>query len=334
MGTDREGTVVRRTSRARASSVGRLGRLLELLFLIGGADRGAGWTSKRLASHFGVSSRRIFHDLEFLRRLGVRLVNDGSGYRLAFPIRSLPVSLGAEEILALVRPDGGCREVRERAQGKLAQGLPEPLRGLVSGGRRFRVLEAPSPAAGRVWRAVEEALGRRRLLRLLYRGHRDGGRALERWVEPHTLFLKGTGWYLAAWCRARGGWRLFRLDRVEEASVGEPFEERAGFDVEEYLSNDLGVWVGGALGAEVEVMPSHVEAVGSEAAALGLPFRRRRGGGGAVLEIPRGHLDEAAWWLARFGEGVRVIRPPELRERLVALARRILALHGARPPEG
>lgn len=328
MGTDREGTVVRRRSRAGASPAGRLERLLELLFLVGGSERGGGWTSKHLASHFGVSSRRIFHDLEFLRRLGVRLVNDGSGYRLHSPIRSLPVSLGPEEILALVRPDGGCREVRERAQGKLAQGLPEPLRSLISGGRRFRVLEAPSPAAGRIWRAVEEALAGRRLLRLFYRGHRDGGRAVERWVEPHTLFLKGTGWYLAAWCRARGAWRLFRLDRAEEASVGGPFVERGGFDVEEYLSSDLGVWVGRALGAEVEVLPSHVEAVGSEAAAAGLPFRRRRGGG-AVLEIPRGNLDEAAWWLARFGEGVRVIRPPELRERLVSLARRILGLHAA-----
>jgi predicted DNA-binding transcriptional regulator YafY len=67
--------------------------------------------------------------------------------------------------------------------------------------------------------------------------------------------------------------------------------------------------------------------VGSEARALGLPFRTRRGGGG-FLEIPRGHLDEAAWWLARFGEGVRVVHPPELRERLVKVARRILELHG------
>lgn len=310
------------------SLAGRLGRLLELLFLLGDGDRGGGWTSKRLASHFGITPRRIFHDLELLRRLGWRLVNDGSGYRMAFPILSLPVSLSPEEILALVRSDRGLREVRERAQGKLARGLPEPLRSLVSGGRRFRVLEAPSPAADRVWRAVEEALAGRRLLRLFYRGQRDEGRALERWVEPHTLFLKGTGWYLAAWCRRKEEWRLFRLDRIEEASCGGPFEERRGFDVEEYLSSDLGVWVGGALDAEVEVLPSHVEAVGSEALALGLPFRRRRGGG-AVLEIRKGNLDEAAWWLARFGEGVRVVRPPELRERLIALARRILALHSA-----
>jgi hypothetical protein len=63
---------------------------------------------------------------------------------------------------------------------------------------------------------------------------------------------------------------------------------------------------------------------------LGLPFRRRRGGG-AVLEIPRANLDEAAWWLGRFGEGVRVVRPPELRARLAALGRRIVELNGPAP---
>jgi predicted DNA-binding transcriptional regulator YafY len=46
------------------------------------------------------------------------------------------------------------------------------------------------------------------------------------------------------------------------------------------------------------------------------------------MEIPRGHLDEAAWWLAPFGEGVRVLRPPELRSRLAALGRRIVELNG------
>jgi predicted DNA-binding transcriptional regulator YafY len=307
-----------------------LARLLELIFLLG-PESGSGWTSARLAARFGISRRQVFLDLELLRRLGIRLANGGSGYRLLSRFPSLPVMLSAEEILALVRPEAGRREVREGAQRKLAQALPDPWRRLLSGTRRVRVLGGPSPVPERVWRAVEEGLAGRLLLRLRYRGHRDGGRPAERWVEPHTLFMKGTGWYVAAWCRRREGWRLFRLDRIEEAWCGGRFEERREFDVEEYLSSDVGVWVGRALDAEVEVLPTHVEAVGSEAAALGLPFRRRRGGG-AVLEIPRANLDEAAWWLGRFGEGVRVVRPPELRARLAALGRRIVELNG--PPEG
>lgn len=33
-------------------------------------------------------------------------------------------------------------------------------------------------------------------------------------VEPHRLIYRWGGWYLAAFCRLRGDWRLFRLGRI------------------------------------------------------------------------------------------------------------------------
>lgn len=315
---------VGRAGSARWGLEPRLKRLLDLLHLTSTSE---GWTSVRLARRFGVSRRQIFEDVHFLNRAGFRLLHDGRGYRLAGGNPCLPVTLRSEEILALLRPLGrGHREARETAQRKLAAALPAPLRDLFRDPRSVRAEFWATPVIPEVWEAMDRALGEGRVLRIRYRGLRDGA-ARDRLVEPRALFVRGTGWYLGAWCRSAGGWRLFRMDRVSEAGpVGERFEAREGFDLERYVSSDVGVWVGGWLGAEVEVFPSHVEAVRSEALARGMRFRRTASGG--LLEIPRGHLDEAAWWLASFGEGVRVLRPPALRSRLAALGRRIVELNG------
>ncbi len=307
----------------RGSLAPRLKRLLDILHL---ASMAEGWTSSRLARRFGVSRRRIFEDIQFLGRSGFHLFHDGEGYRLAGSNPHLPVTLRVDEILALLRPWGRDQEERETAQRKLAAALPAPLKDLFRDTRRVRTAILATPVAPAVWGEVDQALAENRVLRLRYRGLRDVV-TKDRAVEPRALFMKGTGWYLAAWCRSARGWRLFRMDRVSGAGLlGDRFDARDGFDVDDYVSSDVGVWVGRALGAEVEVLPSHVEAVRSEALARGLPFRRAAGG--ALLEIPRGHLDEATWWLAPFGEGVRVLRPPELRARLATLGRRIVELNG------
>jgi predicted DNA-binding transcriptional regulator YafY len=315
--------IFRSTAKTATAKGARLLRLLDILHL---ATWSSGWTSKRLADRFGISRRRIFEDIELLGHSGIRLLSGRDGYRIRGANPNLPVSLGVHEILALLRPWGETRKEREEAQRKLAAALPTPLRELFRDTRKLKATVRATPVAPAVWGAVDQGLAEGRLLRLRYRGLR-GGASEERVVEPHGLCMNGTGWYLGAWCRKAEGWRLFRMDRVSGAALlSERFEARTGFDFEDYVKSDVGIWVGGALGARIEVLPSHVEAVRSEALARGLPFRRASDG--ALLEIPRGHLDEAAWWLAPFGEGVRVMHPPALRTRLAKLGRRTAELNG------
>jgi len=42
-------------------------------------------------------------------------------------------------------------------------------------------------------------------------------------------------------------------------------------------------------------------------------------------------VDEVAWWLMQFADGITVLRPPELRDRVVAMARRLLEVHDSPP---
>ncbi len=80
-------------------------------------------------------------------------------------------------------------------------------------------------------RAVEDGIMRRVVLDLDYEDR--FGAATKRAVEAHGLFSSSHGWYLVGWCRMRNGPRVFRLDRINEASAtDESIPER---DLDEVL---------------------------------------------------------------------------------------------------
>ncbi len=319
--------LVRRRHSSRADAIrrnkpSRIVRLLDIVILTSSEPN---WTASRLARRFGISRRRIFHDLEALRQAGCPLIADAQGFRPLRPDLHLPVTLSISEVLALLRPVGGSGEFARTARLKLTTCLPIPLRKLFRSPERVFIQDQTPAVDARVCSMIDHALAENRLLRLSYRGVRDVT-TRKRVVEPHVLFTRGTGWYLAAWSQEASALRLFRLDRIESVELlSEQFETRPEVDVRDYLSHTIGVWPGRALDARVEVLSSHVGTVRSEAMSRGMGFRIS--GTVGVLEIPYGNVDEVAWWLAQFGEGVRVLRPPELRARLVAIGRRICELN-------
>ena len=54
-------------------------------------------------------------------------------------------------------------------------------------------------------------------------------------MRPLGVFFWGKTWTLAAWCEMRTGFRSFRLDRIETATIGERFEEEAGRTLRDML---------------------------------------------------------------------------------------------------
>jgi predicted DNA-binding transcriptional regulator YafY len=138
--------------------------------------------------------------------------------------------------------------------------------------------------------------------------------------------MKGTAWYLVAWCLRDGKYKTYRTDRISNVSLaGSQFQPRSDFRLAEFVEDSPGIWTPMALDARIEVLPSHVVALRSEACAQGYKFQPK--GTGGLIEIARGNLDETAWWLARFGEGIRVLSPSRLRDRLLKIAQTILTLH-------
>ncbi len=220
-------------------------RRADRLFLIIHALRGrrTAITARQLAETLDVSLRTVYRDVADLQLAGVPIEGEaGIGYVLRKGADVPPLMFNAEEIEALAV---GAAFVRAFAGGRLATGaraamlkidavLPAELR---SHAGRARVFAPPTTwheATSGLIDTLHEAIDARRLLRIDYRD--ESGRTSRREIEPLCLAFWGGAWTVGAWCRLRGDFRNFRIDRlIALTATGEIFPDSSERGLQAYL---------------------------------------------------------------------------------------------------
>lgn len=191
------------------------------------------WLLERPGAHVdeaaaAVASDRatVLDDLQLLNfcglpgRLGgdlfeVELVGDRILLHLA-PTFDRPLRPSREEALRLVLSLDHVAAVL----GDELPGLVDALAAVRSAaGVPAGVRAAPEPATAQL-RPLRRAVAEQRRVRLRYRGRADAT-PRERDVDPWELLLDRGTWYLHGHDHDAGGLRTFRLDRVEDVSVGD-----------------------------------------------------------------------------------------------------------------
>lgn len=178
-----------------------------------------------LADVLGVSLRTVYRDIRDLVASGVPIRGEaGVGYVLSRSYDLPPLMFDEEEIEALVL---GARVVRSWGDPALAAAadsvlskvegvLPEPLRDRVAGAALF-ALNRPRKADGEMLGQLRIAIRGRRRVRLVYGDRHE--QETDRIVQPLGLFYWGLLWTLGAYCELRQGFRTFRIDRIQRASL-------------------------------------------------------------------------------------------------------------------
>jgi predicted DNA-binding transcriptional regulator YafY len=216
----------------------------------------------------------------------------------------------------------GIEETAVRALVKLEQVLPSHLR------RRVRALGSATIAPPSGGPTVDPrhltviAAGCRDSERLRFGYRSRDGTDSRREVEPHSLVNLGRRWYLVAWDCGREDWRSFRVDRLTRpASTGVRFAPR------ELPGKDAASFVERSIASA----PTRYEAVVTLRASAEEISRRVPWYGGSLEPAGDGRCrlrtgDDDLGWLAiriaMLDVDFEVHEPPELRERLVALAER------------
>lgn len=200
-------------------------------------------TAKQIADKLEVSERTIYRDVRDLVLAGTPIDGEaGVGYRIRPGYDLPPLMFDREEIQALVL---GARIVRQfgdpalaRASdailAKVATVLPKELEPLLADTRLFVPSTIGGGRSADALALAREALTSRRRVRFRYANER--GDATDRTVRPLGIFFWGRTWTLAAWCEMRIAFRNFRLDRVSDASLLEPFEDEPGRTLRDLLS--------------------------------------------------------------------------------------------------
>ena len=319
----------------------RASRLLSLLLLLQNRGR---MTAPALAAELEVSVRTVYRDVESLGAAGVPIYADrgpAGGYQLLDGYRTRLTGLTSDEAdsLFLAGMPGPAAELGlggalAAAQLKLTAALPAELRDRAARvGERFH-LDAPgwfrdaedtpflSDLATALWRDQRVAVRYRRW------GHDE----VDRLLDPLGLVLKAGVWYLVAG-GPTGAPRTYRVSRVLSLRTSPGRTHRPpDFSLAEFWrtrSAELraALW---RAEATVRLSPRGLELVPVllgqlEARAVAESAGEPAGDGWVTATLPIESTRHAESVLLRLGADVEVLAPPELRERLAAVARALVA---------
>ena len=204
----------------------KIDRLIGILSLLLQKDT---VTAPELAAQFEVSRRTINRDIEDLCKAGIPVVTrQGTGggisimenYRME---RTLLTNAEMQDILAGLRGLDSVNGTNRYGQlmEKLSAGSSDFMVGsqsvLIDLSSWYKDSLAPKIEL------IQDAIGRSLELRFLYFSPKG---EQERCIEPYYLIFRWSSWYVWGWCRSRGDFRLFKLNRMEKLRLSGGFTKR------------------------------------------------------------------------------------------------------------
>jgi predicted DNA-binding transcriptional regulator YafY len=299
-----------------------------------------GMTASELAAELEVSVRTIHRDVEALIGAGVPVYEDRGPYggiRLVDGYRTRQSGLTGDEAEAIFlsglpgpAAELGLGTVVAAARLKVLASLPGELRTRAARlVERFHLDAAGWFQAGEPvphLTAISDAVWESRRLRIVYTRATDS--VVERVIDPLGVVLKGGVWYLVA--VADDQTRTYRVSRVTEAeTLSDRFERPPGFDLATYWTESSAAYEESTPRVEVIVrvdrrgMRDLMSAVG-ERVVMAADQLSDPEEGWSRLRLRLDWPEEAAGRLLGAGPGLEVVEPPEVRRRVIALARAVV----------
>ncbi len=295
----------------------------------------------RLAGEFGVSSKTILRDIEFMRdRLQLPIEFDSRrwGFYYTEEVRGFPAMQITEgELFALVVAEKALQQYRGTsfekpllsAIRKLQRSLPDTISislDQVDEAISFRTRAEPILDL-RIFDVLAKATARREQLELVYR--KPGKPEPEqRTIDPYHLANINGEWFLFAYDHLRKDIRTFVPARIKEVFfTGQTFTRPRKFSLEERLRGSFGVHSGQQ---EIKV----VIRFGNEVADYIREKKwhesqqlRELPDGGLELSMTLSSLAEVERWVLSWGGNAAVVKPRELAEAVRDAARKIVIKH-------
>jgi predicted DNA-binding transcriptional regulator YafY len=321
----------------------RASRLVSLLLLL--QNRGQ-LTAAEVARELEVSERTVYRDVEALSAAGIPIYAERGphgGIRLVEGYRTRLTGMTEDEARALFlsglpgpAAELGLGTVMTAARLKVLAALPTELRA-----RATRLVErfyldaaawfSPDEQVPHL-QVLAEAVWESRLLTVVYD---RGDEVTERVLEPLGLVLKAGIWYLVA--RRDGEVRTYRASRIQSLAIRDDrFERPVAFDLAAYWLESSAAWERDVprLEVDVRVDPAFLEAldeqIGTEASRAAETLDADDPDGWVHLRLRLTYPHDAPARLLGLGSHLEVLAPPEARQRVIALARGVLARHEIR----
>jgi predicted DNA-binding transcriptional regulator YafY len=296
-----------------------------------------------IASHFDVSVRTVYRDVQALCEAGVPVAGEaGVGYSLAAGYSLPPVMFSEEEASALIISSEFVRSMSDEALYKHVRSAMMKIRAVLPSDKQDYVERLQSSIAvfmrpasyqahgdldDETMQTLQRAIVHRTVLTIGYASR--VGEDTTREIEPLNLIYYGSNWHLIAYCRLRKDIRDFRADRIEHATMSrERFSEPDGYSLSGYLQRQYEIQH--PLEVRVRFRPDIAREVTTRLTQkyyFGFVEEEIMPDGGVAMTFIVPSLSWIGRWLLSFTTMVEVIAPAELRDFMRDEAQHVAALY-------
>lgn len=177
----------------------------------------------QIAQEMGVSMRTVYRDIVALQALGADIEGEaGVGYVLRPGFLLPPMSFSEEELQAILtgakwvinQTDNALALAAENALAKIAAVLPADLREKLDDDSIY-VGRKPELVSGVDLKLVRQAIKEQFKMQIVYIDNSQT--VTRRTIWPIMLGFVKTQRFVAGWCELREDFRLFRIDRIQNA---------------------------------------------------------------------------------------------------------------------
>jgi predicted DNA-binding transcriptional regulator YafY len=289
-----------------------------------------------LAARLEMDVRTVRRYITHLQDAGIPVeatIGRHGGYRLRPGFKLPPLIFTEEEATAIVlgllasswlQIEQSTTAV-EGALAKVSRVLPQQARERLNAVTSHLVLfphnQQAQPDAGLLI-DLSEAIHSSQRIVIDYCSHR--GENTHRKVEPYGITGRKGRWYLGGYCCLRQGYRVFRLDRIQQVQIlAETFEKAEDFDYEAFVREQYdtrGLLMEVEFQADLETVQQKI----SDLYGTLMPTET-----GVLLQEYYDDIEAMARYLMALNLPFVVRQPPELREALLRLGERMIQMANA-----
>lgn len=315
----------------------RTARILEIVQMIATAPKR--YLRRDLAQRFEISERMIQKDLDVIRHgLKLSLSHSLEGYYLEDMPRLPALQYTFSEALALLLAMQAARQVSGVGSAELAAAVArlEALFPLEFSPMLRHIIAQPSMTAQREHRQqmlmmLNQALLQQRKVEIVYETRSRGGAVSKRVIRPYHIMPYVRSWQLIAYCEQREAIRMFKVDRVKEATLlDDRYNIPTDFDVDAYMGSGWGAMRGGSGDPVHVVLRFDSEAGQWVSEEYWHPSQEAEEllDGRVVFKLCIAAITpEFVNWVLYYGSRVEVVEPKELREQVAEEHRRAGAMY-------
>lgn len=289
--------------------------------------------AQEIADRFGISLRTVYRDIRALEEGGVPIgAEAGVGYFIDDNYSLPPIMFTTEEASAILIAGKLIPHTSDKAIDQSFQNALYKIKSVMKTEDKamleklessVKVFNGPYeiPQRDSIYlQDIQQALVKSKVLKLKYFAHYNQEHSM-REVEPIGLLFYALNWHLIAYCRLRGDYRDFRLDRIRNLEISEETYHRIlDKAFEEYLAREKEQYQT----FEIELKMEKQMALYIHEAKYWYGYLNEKDDGQFVnMKFLNPDLNGFARWILAMTDKVDILSPPNLKNMVGEMVRKL-----------